>query len=37
MNRDIYSRTTAEKVNKFRDILKRTVWNYAIKHEKIGR
>jgi hypothetical protein len=34
MNRDIYSRTTAEKVNKFRDILKRTVWNYAIKHEK---
>jgi hypothetical protein len=29
--------TPAEKVNKFRDIIVRTSWNYGIKHEEVGR
>jgi len=36
MNRNTVCSTPAEKVNKFRDIIVRTSWNYGIKHEEWG-
>jgi hypothetical protein len=37
MNRNTVCSTPAEKVNKFRDIIVTTSWNYGIKHEEVGR